>query len=322
MKIECKKTTELSEKEILNYCESFERTFPRHKRELDTFKSEYLNSSIGYSFHILLKNDENRIVGAYSATPFLYEINGKSVLIASGADLMIEPEYRNDIRNVINIIKQTEVYLKENGVCCLYGFPNEYSYRLNITLMKMKAITPLNTYILPLRIGDAKPLLKLLNPLSYIASKCLLLLSYLDRNNKEFVPKIHKKRPDFDNVRYQWYHPEEYKKYQDEKFKCVWKISSFEGVKACFLIDVYPYSKNNFNKAVRKMVKQEQEHAGLFIYVGNLQSTPVSMLKVPHKVQPKNFRFVAKILDCSVMNEDDLLVGSNWDLNLSSYDLV
>ena len=322
MIIECKKTTELSDAEIRDYCESFTRVFPKHIRTVDKFKSEYVHSSMGYSYHILLKNDEGKIVGGYSASPFNYEIDNKTVLIASGADFMIEREYRNDIRNVIGLIKSTESYLKENGVACLYGFPNEYSYKLNLSLMKMKAITSLDTYILPLKIGDAKPSLKLLNPFSWLASEILLFLSYFDLSSKELITKIRKKRPEFDEYRYKWYNPDDYKKYQNDRFKCVWKISQFEGVKACFLIDIFPYSKRNFGEAVRKMVSAERDKVGIFLYVGNLPSHPISMIKVPHKIEPKTIRFVAKVLDKTQMDEADMLEGSNWDLNLSSYDLV
>ena len=322
MKIECKKTTELTDVEIIDYCECFKRVFSGHVTTAEGFKSVFLHSSTGYSFHIVLKNDEGKIVGGYSASPFDYEIDNKTVLIASGAGFMIEREYRNDIRNVIGLIKSTESYLKENGVACLYGFPNEYSYRLNVTLMKMKAITPLDTYILPLRVGDAKPSMKILNPFSWLFSGTLLFLSYINRSKKELKTKIHKKRPEFDEYRYKWYNPKDYKIYQSVDFKCVWKISQFEGVRACFLIDIYPYSKRNFGEAVRKMVSTERDKVGIFLYVGNLPFNPLPMIKVPHKFQAKNIRFVAKILDKTQMSEEEMLKGSNWDLNLSSYDLL
>lgn len=322
MKIECKKTTELIDVEIKDYCECFKRVFPGHATTVERFKSVYLHTSTGYSFHIFLKNDDGKIVGGYSASPFNYEIDNKTVLIASGAGFMIEQEYRNDIRNVLGLIKSTESYLKDNGVACLYGFPNEYSYRLNVTLMKMKAITSLDTFILPLRIGDAKSSLKILNPFSWLFSEILLSLSYFDRSKKELKTKIHKKRPEFDEYRYKWCNPADYKIYQNENFKCVWKISQFEGVRACFLIDIYPYSKRNFGEAVRRMVRAERDKVGLFLYVGNLSFNPISMIKVPHRIQPKNIRFVAKILDKEQMSEEEMLKGSNWDLNLSSYDLL
>ena len=114
----------------------------------------------------------------------------------------------------------------------------------------------------------------------------------------------------------------DYHIYKNEDLQCVWKMSEFEGIKACFLIDVYPYSKKNFNKAVREMVRQMKHMTGLFIYVGYLPTKPFSMVRIPHKFQPKNFHFVSKIIDKSKMSEEDMLNINNWDVNLSSYDLL
>ena len=141
-------------------------------------------------------------------------------------------------------------------------------------------------------------------------------------NSKTKDTFIDKKRPDFDNFRYQWFCPEEYHIYKGDNYQCVWKLSVFEGIKACFLIDLYPYSKKNFNNAVREMVKQMKDVTGLFLYVGELPSTPWSMIKIPHKIQPKNFHFVSKLITKNVLSEKEMLNVHNWDVNLSSYDLL
>ena len=99
-------------------------------------------------------------------------------------------------------------------------------------------------------------------------------------------------------------------------------MSEFEGVKACFLIDVYPFSKKNFNNSVRAMVQEMKSETGLFIYVGHLPTSPWSMIRVPRKVQPKNFHFVAKIINKEQLSAEDMKSIQNWDVNLSSYDLL
>lgn len=322
MIFECKKTTDLSEKEISDFCKSFGRTFEGHTKSVECFKNEYFNSAFGFSFHSLLKNDEGEIVGGYSAIPMLYTVGNKEMLFACAADMMIEKEYRNDFKNIFTIIRNMDKFLKDNGVVCFYGFPNDTSYKINQSLIKMKDVASLYTYILPYKIGDARPALRFLNPLSKLFSKGLLMFSRLDNNSKIKDTYIDKKRPDFDEFRYQWFNPTDYHIYKNEDLQCVWKMSEFEGIKACFLIDVYPYSKKNFNKAVREMVKQMKHLTGLFIYVGYLPTKPFSMVRIPHKFQPKNFHFVSKIIDKSKMSEEDMLNINNWDVNLSSYDLL
>ena len=322
MIFECKKTTELTEKEIVDYCQCYENVFPEHKKSIADFNHEYLNSAFGYSYHSLLLTDEGLIVGGYSAIPIYYCAGGKDMLFACAADMMIEKEYRNDFKNIFTIIRNMDKFLKDNGVICFYGFPNDTSYKINLSLIKMKDVASLHTYILPYRVGDAKNLLKVLNPFSILFSKVLLFISKFDNNSKTKDTFIDKKRPDFDNFRYQWFYPEEYHIYKGDNYQCVWKLSVFEGIKACFLIDLYPYSKKNFNSAVREMVKQMKDVTGLFLYVGELPSTPWSMIKIPHKIQPKNFHFVSKLITKNVLSEKEMLNVHNWDVNLSSYDLL
>ena len=70
------------------------------------------------------------------------------------------------------------------------------------------------------------------------------------------------------------------------------------------------------------MVNEMKNKAGLFIYVGYLPTSPLSMIRVPRKAQPKNFHFVAKIIDKGKLSEEDMKNIQNWDVNLSSYDLL
>lgn len=46
------------------------------------------------------------------------------------------------------------------------------------------------------------------------------------------------------------------------------------------------------------------------------------MVKIPLKYAPKNFNFVAQILDKKEVIQEDVLDIHNWDVNLSSYDLL
>ena len=70
------------------------------------------------------------------------------------------------------------------------------------------------------------------------------------------------------------------------------------------------------------MVKEMKNEAGLFIYVGYLPSSPLSMIRVPRKVQPKDFHFVAKIIDKDKLSEAEMKNIQNWSVDLSSYDLI
>ena len=316
-----KKTNELSPAEVSAYCDCFERVFGRVK-DSKTFQTEFANSSVGYSIHSLLIEDNGIVVGGYTAIPMLYEINGREVLFAFGVDLMIDEGYRDDVSNLLKIIKVNDKAMKELGVKCFYGFPNDNSYKVNLAFIRMKDVCSLYTYILPWKIEAVKPSLKFLNPFSTLFAKLMILCSKMAVSKNVIDHAIHKKQPNFDKSRYLWFKSDEYYHYQDENMTCHWKISNYEGKEAAFLMDVYPMSKSNFDKAVRIAYRNCKKKVGLLLYVGYLPFKPCSMIKVPMKLAPKNFHFVAKILDKSVLTSEMVYNGYNWDVNLASYDLL
>ena len=321
MELISKKTTDFTREEKIKYCDCFSRIF--HKiRETNVFDTEFSNTCLGYSFHTILKSEDGTIMGGYTAIPMPYEVNGEEMLFAFGVDLMIDESLRDDVSNLLSIIKANDKLLKEAGVKCFYGFPNDNSYKVNLAFIRMKDIASLETYILPWRVGAVKPSMKFLNPLSSLFAKMMVLSSKLSENKSVTDYSIRKKRPEFDESRYKWFDKTEYRHYQDDEMTCHWKVSSFEGIEAAFLMDVYPMSKYNFDKAVRIAYKDCADKVGLLLYVGCLPFSPCSMIKVPMKFAPKNFHFVAKILDNSALPKDMVCNGENWDVNLASYDLL
>ena len=322
MQIICKKTTELTSNEKIQICKCFEDVFEKHSRSVDEFDNVFLNTCTGYSLHTMLKSDDDVVVGLYSVVPFDYVYKGEKQMFCIGVDFMIRKDYRNDFKNVLNICRESMKYAKDNGISCIFAFPNDLSYQLNTRILRMKDVGKLYTYVLPYKVGDAKPSIKCLNIFSMAFSRLLLGCSRLDGRDNVDKPKVHRNRASFEKTRYNWFNPTEYRFYKDEKMSCVWKCSDFDGVKAAFLIDVYPLTAKNFNKATREMFKAESGNVGLFLYVGNLPFNPISMVKVPLKYAPKNFNFVAQILDKTKLDDDVIFNMNNWDVNLSSYDLL
>ncbi|MDB8998121.1 hypothetical protein PN613_16220 [Parabacteroides distasonis] len=321
MELIVKKTNELTDADIIQYCQCFSRVFDR-ERDPSIFHSMFENTCLGYSFHSLLIDRDGRVRGGYTSIPMSYKVNGGSMLFAFGVDLMIDEDLRSDVSNLLAIVKANDKALKEASVKCFYGFPNNNSYKVNLAFIRMMDICSLDTYILPWKVGDAKSSLKLLNLFSTLFVKSLLLYSKTSSDSKAIDYPIHKNQPEFDKSRYKWFNPHEYRHYQDESMICHWKVSEFEGIKAAFLMDVYPMSKKNFDKAVRIAYNDCYKQVGMLLYVGKLPFTPKSIIKVPIKLNPKNFHFVAKILDKAVLNKEMVINGTNWDVNLASYDLL
>lgn len=322
MEIVCKKTTELTAEEKQQICKCFADVFEGHTKSLSDFDNEFLNTCLGYSFHTMLKSDEGEVVGLYAVIPFNYIYKGERQLFAIGVDFMIRKDFRNDFKNVMGICGESMKFTKANGVTCIFAFPNDLSHQLNTRILRMKDIGKLYTYILPYKVGAAKPKLKALNFGSKIFSWLMLGLSALDCRKKKYSTMFERDRSTFDKTRYNWFNPADYRFHKDGEMSCSWKVADFEGVKAAFLMDFYPVSSANFNKAVKAMYKAEKDKAGIFLYVGNLPFAASSMIKIPLKYAPKNFNFVAQILDKSKVSAEDVFDVNNWDVNLGSYDLL
>ncbi|MCF0220107.1 MAG: hypothetical protein HUK14_10025 [Muribaculaceae bacterium] len=321
MKVVAKKTTEITLEERLQILSAHNEVF-NLSTTLEEWQNGYLNTCLGYSFHATLYNDEEKVIGNYTAIPISYEVGNVVLTFAVASDMFIREGYRDDLNNLLSILNATIKVLQTNDIAAFYGFPNDNSNKVSLAFLRKKRIGFLDTYILPYKIGDYKKSLKVLNPLSMLFSKCMLGISLLAVSKKPSNAIIKKTRPVFEKTRFKWFDAGSYNFYEDNDLKCVWKIAQFDGIKACFLMDVYPMNPKNFNKAVRTMVHKMKSECGLFIYVGHLNFTPLSMLKIPHKFEPKTFRFDCRILDKEKLSKEDVFNINNWEVDLSSYDLL
>ena len=315
------KTTDLTDCEIGKFLGAFREVY-NQERSITYFKNEYTSTCLEHSFHTLLYNEFDEICGSYSLIPFIYSVKGEEVLVGLGSDLFIKDSYRDNVSNLLSVLNAAIKNAEEVGMVACFGFPNDNSEMVSRAFLKEKRIGLLDTYILPYKIGDYKASMKLLNPFSILFSNCLLGLSHLSSSNNIADTIIRKVRPQFEQTRFKWFNPTDYHLYQNNEMQCVWKISAFEGVKACFLMDVYPLTARNFDKAVRKMVCDVKKECGLFLYVGHLHFTPLSMVKIPRRFEPKAFRFDCRILDKEKLSKVDVFNIDNWEVDLSSYDLL
>lgn len=317
MEVVCKKTTEITEDEIVKIYNLFDEVFGQ-KRDVSAFRQEYGNTVLGYSYHSMLLND-GEIVGFHSCLPFYYLDNGKRFIAGLGIDTMVKKEHR-DFFGVRDMFQACVTRMHEEGCVLRVGFPNDNSYPVLKKGFKYKDVGKMTTYFLPIRIGGVKPSLKVLNPLSRIASWCLIQLSRLSLNNETHKFRYEKERSSFDKVRYKWFGGD-YDTVVVNGVTARYKIQVHEGVKTLFILDIYPISKKSFDKVVRTIYKKERKGIDMIMYVGHLPFTPLSLLTMPHKYEPKHFNFTCKVLEKGVF-DDSIYDINNWDVNLSNYDLL
>lgn len=317
MDVICKKTTEITDEEIKVIYRLFDEVFEQ-KRDPSTFREEYGNTVLGYSYHSMLYND-GELVGFHSCLPFYYNDGDRRFLAGLGIDSMVKKEHR-DFFGFRDMIVACQKRMHDEGCVIRIGFPNDNSYPILIKGFKYKDIGKMITYFLPIRVGSVKSSLRLLNPLSRLGAWCIIQLSKLSLNKKEYSFRYAKERDSFDKVRYKWFNGE-YKTIEFEGVIARYKVKVQEGVRTAFLLDMHPMSKKMFDKVVREIYKRESSNVDLIMYVGHLPFKPMSLVTMPHKFEPKHFNFTCKVLEKGYF-DDSIYDINNWDVNLSNYDLL
>lgn len=318
MEILVKKTFELLDDEIAAIYNLFDEVFGQ-KRVVATFRENYSNTPLGYSYHSILLSDDGETIGFHSCMPFYYRKNGEQFMAALGIDSMVKKEYR-DFFNFHDMIVQCQKRLKEDGCVLRIGFPNDNSYPVLKKGLKHRDIGKLTTYCMIRNVSAVKPGLSGLNFLSRGLSRLQYLCSFLSVGNKQYNFKYHKDRPTFDKVRYKWFGGH-YERTNVKDSAIVYKIELYNGVETAFLLDVYPLSRSAFESAIRYIYRKERKKIDMIIYVGALPFTPISLITVPHRYEPKHFNFTCKPLVKDYF-DDSLYDIRNWEVNLSSYDLL
>lgn len=318
MKVICKTTQELTLDQISEINTLFKEVFDID-RSSETFLLNYSNTPFEYSYHSILYNDNGDIVGFHSCMPFKYIYDNTEIKVGLGIDSMVQKSYR-DYFNFHDMIKACEKRLKEDGFVLRIGFPNDNSYPVLKKGLKYKDIGKLTTYCLIKNIGSYKKKLRFFNWASTAFANLQLYMSHLACSNKIYKYRFGKERNSFNSIRYKWFDGD-YKIVTAPGVEYSYRVKLHEGVRTAFLLDVYPMTKRNFETAVRKIYKAEKKDIDMILYVGNLPFTPISLMTVPHKFEPKHFNFTCKVLKEGVF-DSSLFSLDNWDVNLSNYDLV
>ena len=319
MNIKVKRTHEISDEEIIEIYDLFYKVF-RKKRDVCFFREEFSNNPKGYSYHALCYNENDKIVGHNVYIPFLYKKCNYEFYLALSTDAMVDPVYQGQgiYRKLLQSCEDAAI---KDGCKMRIGFPNGNSFPIQIKAMKYIEIGKLSIYCLPIRLSVINTKLKILDCISIVLAYAMGYFSYLSAfSNKIYSYKYEKVRKQYDKYRYRWFNGD-YKKVTLNDCEFVYKKAEYKGREALFLMDVYPLSKANFDKVCRYMLFHEIANAPMILYVGHIEFTPFSMLKVPEKLEPKKFHFVVKVFDNAFFG-DDVFKISSWNVNLSNYDLL
>lgn len=314
----CKNTKELTQTELTQMANLFSRVWEKPV-EVSFLNSQYSNNPFGFSYHSLAKDDDV-IIGFSSYVPAWFNYGDQIFIFACGLDTMIDKRYRDGFI-FYDVIKNAHSYMKENGVVMNYGYPNDNSYPVLLKVKLTKRIGKMHTYCLPYRIGRLKKGLSWANIFSMIGCRIWVLLSGAFASKKVSSFYIHKDEKSYNPSRYQRYGGN----YGFAKIKngeVHFKVKEHEGVRTAFILDVSPKSSRNFVDAVKYLLNHHSKEFDLVLYPGELPFGVTGMIKLPRKLEPKNFNMTGNILDKKVLDERLIYEIKNWDTNLSNYDLI
>lgn len=317
IRIENKKTTELSDTEKQQILDGFNTVFSLD-RALNVMVNQYVNNPFGYSWHNVIYDDD-KVVGHICGIPNYYWCNGEKVVFVDGVDAFIYKEYR-DGELFLNQLQSYFGHMKKIGVKLMLGFPDAKVMKLYAKTKVYIKIGEMQTYILPYRVGGIKPSLKALNWASKAFAWTYVWLTGLFASKEVMQFKIEKDTESFNATRY---------KRMDGNYQTVkvgdleffYKCMPFHGVRAAFLIDVTGKSAKHFNLAVKYILKHNRKEFDLILYVGNLYFKNSGLIKVPQKFAPKQFNFIVKFFD-KRYNNNMVKDVRNWDVNLATYDVI
>lgn len=321
MEIVAKKTTELTDKELQDISALFVEVFEK-ERDAEFSKRQYMNNPFGTSYHAMMYED-GKLVGHDAGIPQWYIVNGKKVKCLNNIDLMISKNCRG-IVGFMGLMKAAYKLYTQEDVKFLLSMPNKNSYPLLKKLKYMEDVAPLNTYILPYRVGGVKPALGFANILSKLFCHLWVNVSSLFASNEVIKFAVHKDLETFNEHRYKRFDGVyQHAEYKGSRF--VYKVMDYEGINAAFLVDVFEKSARNFALAAKYILKHEGDKFDVLLYVGNLPFGCNGFVKVPHKFEPKRFNFVSHIFDKEFFDEDDkkaIFDLNSWDVNLSDDDVL
>ena len=312
-----KKTNELTEDEIQQITSLFEQIFEK-QRSRQEFLNQALNNPLGYSYHSIMMDDD-KIVGLNSFVPSYFFVNGEKMLFANSTDSMVSKPYR-DFFNFNDMVTAGFKRMKQDNISYVYGYPNDNSYPVLIKSKLYKDIGKMHTYCLPIHVGGVKKFMRFLDPLSELFCRALVSVSGMFASYKSEEYLISKECETYNATRYK----------RGDGVYCTktidgitfhYKIKVHEGVRSAFLIDLSEKSSKAFNLAVKHILRNHRKEFDILIYPGCLGFKNTSMIKIPRKLEPKNFNFVGRALDKKVF-DNTIWDIRNWDTNLSNYDLI
>jgi len=322
MEIKVCTTNEWKDNEWFTYQQSFNAVFEKDF-DLNYFQHKYKTAIDGHSYHSLLLNNDQKVVGACTVTPFKYKAGEEIIKIGQAVDVFILKEYRTDPLMLRRMYFQLKTLLIVNDIKAVMAVPNATAYPYWKNIVKWKDVGDLDYWMLPIRIGNILKKWSFLNMFSFAFNYLWLGFNatvILIANNKAKLSMYELiTDEEFCKNRY----TKEHIKIIDRDVIFYYKIYDEEGVKTAYLIDARQNERLTF-KSLFKGVSyiMRKSNADIVLYVGSMKLFQTLLIKVPKKYEPKRLP-----LTCDILIKEDIdryatmLKLTNWNFGLINYDV-
>lgn len=315
------KTTELSKTQLIslikNFNTVFEKDFP-----VAYFEQQYNITVKGFSYHSLMEQD-GEVVGACSAVPYEYMYNGEQKIFGLLVGLFVIKEFRKDPFALYKIYSKLKDMMIQDGVSVTIAAPNHNSYPYFKHVLKWKDIGNLPYYALPVRFGNIKKTNKWLNIFSWLFAHSASRVNKIKNiiaNNAEKKAAIHllPNEPLMEQHRYSISH----KIIKQKSFSLFYRTDLEDGIRTAYIINFY---NSNIIKDARSLAAAvsfilNNEKPDIILFIGRLNFSQLSLIKVPIDKEPKKLNFCAEILNKKEIG-NDIFEMESWDFGLYNFDV-
>ncbi len=316
------KTSEWDNKLWVNYCDNFNSVFKKQLKVSD-FKRKYKITIDGLSYHALLYNDRFEVIGSCTVIPFAYKKNKKLIKIGLVVDVFILESYRTDPLILRRMYTELKKFLISNNFVSVIAVPNEISYAYWKSVVKWKDVGNLSYWVLPIRLGNILKKVKILNLISLLFVKILILINKIlllvvNRIEKKSLYELN-----LDKTFIKHRYSKKYNKIISGDVTFYYRIYNENGVQTAYLIDARQGNKLSFKALIRSANYIIQNtNADLILYIGSMNLFQTLFLKSPKKFEPKRLPLTCDILEEKNLNKySDMFDIKNWNFGLLNYDV-
>lgn len=315
-----KTSTELSDNDFSELTILFNHVYNRNI-SVSTLRYKYASPYLGYSFHGLMYSDEGKIVGALTFIPILFQFFENTIVAGSAADLMIHENFRKDL---LSFKRLYESALEKAGSLFdfLYAVPNSNAYLYWTKMLKWRDLGKIHYFIQILNISGIRKELRALDPLSRLIAKAANLLVKIDfaaeKAHAASIMKINNE--DFKKYRFgKDYFGEKYNEISSNSNYAYYSLVTEAGARTAYIVDFFPHSRKWMGQVIKSIYCREKNNIDIILYIGNNFMTPLNMLRVPQKFEPRTLNLIGKIVSDKIDNR--IFNLDCWQFNLSDFDV-